>query len=138
VDGVDYHFMSVPDFEKLVSENGLLEWARVHRSNYYGTPAAPVREALAAGRVAILEIDLQGARQVRKLLPEAVQIFIAPPSWDELVRRLQGRGAETPEQMERRLATARKELAARSEFDHVVVNDTVDRACEELVKLMGL
>jgi guanylate kinase len=137
-DGVDYHFVATDDFESLINSGGLLEWAKVHNSDYYGTPAAPVQQAIAAGMVAVLEIDLQGARQSRKLLPSAVQIFIAPPSWDELVRRLAGRGSETTPQMQRRLETARTELAAEAEFDHVVVNDTVEAAVCELVKLMGL
>ena len=104
----------------------------------YGTPAAPVRAAVAAGRRVILEIDLQGARQVRERLPEARFVFLAPPSWDELSQRLVGRGTETPAQREQRLETARTELAAQAEFDHVVVNDDLGQAVDELVDLLGL
>jgi guanylate kinase len=138
LDGVDYQFVTVDQFKDLIENDGLLEWAKVHGTDYYGTPAAPVRDALRTGRTVVLEIDLQGARQIRKLLPEAEQIFIEPPSKDELIRRLENRGAETPEQMARRMRTAQIEMAAVSEFDKVVVNDDVEQAVAELVDLMGL
>ncbi|GAA4625118.1 MULTISPECIES: guanylate kinase [Cellulomonas] len=138
VDGVHYHFVSTERFEEMVAAGELLEWAVVHGRNRYGTPRGPVLERLAAGEPALLEIDLQGARQVRASMPEARFVFLAPPTWDELVRRLVGRGTEGPEERERRLASARVEMAAEPEFDHVVVNDDVHRATDELVGLMGL
>lgn len=138
VDGVHYHFVTGEKFDELLGSNGLLEWALVHGTDRYGTPRAPVEAALAEGLDVVLEIELQGARQVRESMPGARFVFIAPPSWDELVRRLEHRGTETLEQRESRLLTAEAELASQSEFDHVVVNDDVDRAVEELVGLMGL
>jgi guanylate kinase len=108
----------------------------VHKSARYGTPRGPVQEALAGGRLALLEIDLQGARQVRERMPEARFVFLAPPSWDELVRRLVGRGTEDEAERERRLGTAREELAAEPEFDATVVNVEIPAAAEELVELM--
>lgn len=136
VDGVHYHFVTVEAFERLISRGELLEWALVHGRNWYGTPRQPVLDALAAGRMALLEIDLQGARQIRQTLPEALFVFLAPPSWEELVDRLVGRGTEDEAERERRLATARVELAAQAEFDVTIVNDDVRRAAEELVSLM--
>lgn len=136
VDGVHYHFVSDEEFDRMVAEGQLLEWAVVHRAARYGTPRGPVDEVLAAGRPSMLEIDLQGARQVRATMPEAVFVFLKPPSWDELVRRLVGRGTETPEERERRLATARVELAAEPEFDVTIVNHEVHAAADELVALM--
>lgn len=136
VDGVHYHFVTAEQFDRLVDQGQMLEWAVVHGVNRYGTPRGPVDEALAAGRPALLEIDLQGARQVRETMPEAVFVFLKPPSWDELVRRLVGRGTETEEERERRLRTARQELAAESEFDVTIVNREVHLAVEELVALM--
>ena len=133
VDGVHYLFVSEEEFDALVAEDALLEWAVVHGVHRYGTPRAPVLAAVAAGRPALLEIDLQGARQVRAAWPEARFVFLAPPSWEELVRRLVGRGTESDEQRRRRLETARRELAAASEFDHVVVNGEVGQAVADLV-----
>ena len=138
VHGVHYWFVSEAEFDRMVGDDELLEWAVVHGRARYGTPRAPVEESLAAGRPALLEIDLQGARQVRAVMPEARFVFLAPPSWDELVRRLVGRGTESPEERERRLATARLELAAEPEFDAVVVNREIHAAAEELVALMLL
>lgn len=137
VDGVHYHFVTDERFEQMARSGDLLEWAVVHGRAKYGTPRAPVEEALAAGRPALLEIDLQGARQVRESMPEAFFVFLAPPSWDELVRRLVGRGTEDEAERAARLATARVELAAAEEFDVTVVNDDVRRAAEELVSWMG-
>ncbi|OLT53019.1 guanylate kinase [Cellulosimicrobium sp. CUA-896] len=137
-DGVHYLFVGPEEFARMVAEHELLEWAVVHGRNSYGTPRRAVEDQLAAGVPALLEIDLQGARQVRASMPEARFVFLAPPSWDELVRRLVGRGTEDAEERERRLATARIELAAESEFDHVIVNDEVHRATDELVRVMGL
>lgn len=136
VDGVHYHFVSDAEFDRMVAEDDLLEWAVVHKAARYGTPRRPVEEALAAGRPAMLEIDLQGARQVRRTMPEALFVFLAPPTWEELVRRLVGRGTETEEERERRLVTARDELAAEPEFDVTITNHEVRRAADELVALM--
>jgi guanylate kinase len=136
--GVHYWFVSPAEFDRMVAEDELLEWAVVHGQARYGTPRGPVDEALAAGRPALLEIDLQGARQVREAMPGALFCFLAPPSWEELVRRLVGRGTESEEERERRLATARLELAAESEFDVVIVNTEIHAAAEELVALMVL
>ncbi|WP_300681771.1 guanylate kinase [Nocardioides sp.] len=137
VDGVHYWFVSDDEFDRMIADDELLEWATVHKVARYGTPRKPVEAALAAGRPALLEIDLQGARQVRVSMPEARLVFLAPPSWDELVRRLVGRGTETEEERERRLETARHELAAEAEFDVTIVNREVHEAARELVALMG-
>jgi guanylate kinase len=136
VDGQHYHFVDDAQFERMRQGGELLEWAIVHGRAKYGTPRGPVDEALAAGRLALLEIDLQGARQVRERIPEALFVFLSPPSWDELVRRLVGRGTESEEEREARLATARHELEAQSEFDVTIVNDNVQRTSQELVSLM--
>ncbi len=133
-----YHFVSDAEFDELIATDALLEWATVHGVHRYGTPKAPVLAALAAGRDAILEIDLQGARQVRQSMPEARLVFLAPPSWDELVRRLSGRGTESETQRARRLVTAEAELAAQAEFDAVVVNVEVGQAVADLVRLLRL
>ena len=138
VHGVHYWFVSEEEFDRMIADGELLEWATVHEVARYGTPRRPVEEALAAGRPALLEIDLQGARQVRETMPGALFAFLAPPSWDELVRRLVGRGTETEEERERRLATARTELEAEQEFDVTIVNREVHAAAEELVALMKL
>jgi len=136
VEGVHYHFVDEAEFARMERDGELLESAVVHGRNHYGTPRRPVQEALAAHRMALLEIDLQGARQVRATMPEALFVFLAPPSWEELERRLVGRGTEDAEERARRLATARVELAAEKEFDETIVNDDVRRAAEELVSLM--
>lgn len=137
-DGVHYRFIDDAEFDALVERGDMLEWALVHGAHRYGTPRGPVAEALAQGRPALLEIDLAGARQVRESMPDALFVFIAPPSWDALVERLVGRGTEGATERERRLATARTEMAAADEFDVVVVNDTVERAAAELERLLGL
>jgi guanylate kinase len=136
VHGQHYWFVGDEEFDRMVAEGALLEWAVVHRRARYGTPRGPVEEALAAGRAALLEIDLQGARQVRETMPEALFVFLKPPSWEELVNRLVGRGTETEEERVRRLETAVEELAAEPEFDVTVVNTEVHAAGEELVALM--
>jgi len=136
VDGVHYAFVDEAEFARMERDGELLESAVVHGRNHYGTPRRPVEEALAAHRMALLEIDLQGARQVRASMPEALFVFLAPPSWAELERRLVGRGTEDAEERARRLDTARVELAAEQEFDETIVNDDVRRAAEELVSLM--
>jgi guanylate kinase len=138
VDGVHYRFVSDEEFDRMIAEGELLEWAVVHKAARYGTPRTPVLEALAADRSALLEIDLQGARQVRETMPQALFVFLLPPSWDELVRRLVGRGTEDEAERERRLATARTELAAEKEFDVTIVNREVNAAADELVTLMRL
>ncbi|WP_455955255.1 guanylate kinase [Actinomyces sp.] len=138
VNGVHYYFVSPEEFDSMIEGGEMLEWALVHGTNKYGTPRGPVDAALAAGEPVLLEIDLAGARQVRANRPDAQFIFLAPPSWEELERRLLGRGTEGPEERERRLATARVEMDAASEFDHVVINDDIDRAVRELAGLIGL
>ena len=136
VHGQHYLFVSDEEFDRMVEADELLEWAVVHRRARYGTPRTPVEEALAEGRPALLEIDLQGARQVRRTMPEALFVFLKPPSWEELVSRLVGRGTESPEERAARLETALVELAAEPEFDVTVVNTEIQRAGEELVALM--
>lgn len=138
VDGADYHFITEGEFDSLIADGQLLEWAVVHGVSRYGTPRRPVIEAADAGRTVILEIDLQGAEQVRHTLPEAKWIFLAPPSWDELVRRLVGRGTENEEQRERRLETAKRELERQADFDYVVINHEIDSTVTDLVALLGL
>lgn len=135
VEGVHYRFIDRQEFERMVAEGELLEWAEFS-GNLYGTPVGPVREMLATGRHVILEIELQGARQVRRSAPDALQVFLAPPSWEVLVERLEGRGTEDPEVIARRLATARVEMAAEGEFDRTVVNESVPVAAEEIVALL--
>jgi guanylate kinase len=135
-DGVHYHFVDDAEFKRMREAGDLLESAVVHGRASYGTPRQPVERALDEGRMALLEIDLQGARQVREAMPEAYFVFLAPPSWEELVRRLVGRGTEDAEEREARLATARRELAAAEEFDVTIVNDEVRHAAEQLVSLM--
>jgi guanylate kinase len=136
IDGVHYRFVTDDEFDATIADGGFLEWAVVHSGARYGTPAGPVEDALAHGRKALLEIDLQGARQVRERIPDALLVFLAPPSWEELVRRLVGRGSETDAEREVRLRTARTELAAEAEFDATVVNADVHQAAKELVNLM--
>jgi guanylate kinase len=138
MDGVHYHFRDEAAFDDLVTSGELLEWAVVHGRHRYGTLRRPVEEVLAQGRPALLEIDLQGARQVRDSMPGAFFVFLKPPSLDELVRRLVGRGTESSEERQRRLRTAEVEMAAEAEFDVSIVNDDVRRATDELVSWMGL
>jgi guanylate kinase len=137
VHGEHYWFVDDRAFEEMVARGELLEWAVVHGRARYGTPRAPVEQMLAAGRPALLEIDLQGARQVRTAMPDALFVFLKPPSWDELVNRLVGRGTESADERARRLQTAQEELAAESEFDATVVNREVQGAAEELIALMS-
>jgi guanylate kinase len=134
--GVQYLFVDDAEFDRLIAADELLEWAEFAGARY-GTPRQPVLEKLATGRSVLLEIDLQGARQVRQAMPEALLVFLAPPSWEELVRRLTGRGTESDEQVQRRLATAREELAAEAEFDTTIVNDSVEEAATRLLALLG-
>jgi guanylate kinase len=132
---VHYHFVDDAEFERMRAEGELLESAVVHGLASYGTPRKPVEQALAEGRMALLEIDLQGARQVRAAMPDALLVFLAPPSWEELVRRLTGRGTEPPEVIEHRLEVAREELAAEKEFDQTLVNTSVQDVVDRLLAL---
>ncbi len=138
IDGVHYFFLTEKEFDRLLAEGNMLEWAVVHGKHRYGTPRGPVEDALAHGKTVILEVDLDGARQIRSSMPQVRQIFIAPPSFDVLERRLRSRATETEEQIRRRLETARVELAAADEFDIVLVNDSVARATDELLHICGL
>jgi guanylate kinase len=131
-----YHYVDRATFAGMVERGEFLEYAE-YAGNCYGTPAAPVREALAAGRSSLLEIEVQGARQVRHAMPDALLVMLVPPSWEVLDGRLTGRGTEDPAVRERRLRVAREELSAVGEFDATVVNDDVQRAAEELLTLMG-
>lgn len=134
-EGVHYQFISADEFDGLVDNGGLLEWAEVH-GNRYGTPRARVEEQVRAGRQVILEIDPQGAFQIRDLMPEAVLVFVTTPSIEELYRRLVGRGSETEEQVAVRMRTAERELELVGKYDHVVINDDVARATDELVGII--
>lgn len=138
VDGIHYFFWSPEQFDDAVKDGDMLEWALVHGRNRYGTPRSAVEAARAEGRAVILEIDLEGARQVRSSMPDARFVFLAPPSWDVLVERLVGRGTESPEEQERRLETARVEMATEKEFDVTIVNDDLDEAVDALAREAGL
>ncbi|WP_395640968.1 guanylate kinase [Pseudolysinimonas sp.] len=138
IDGVHYFFVDDAEFDRKIAAGELLEWAVVHNSYRYGTPRPPIDVALEEGRSVLLEIDLQGARLVRAAMPEARLVFLLPPTWEELVRRLIGRGTESPAEQQRRLETARVELAAQDEFDFKVVNHDVSQAAQEVVDLMAV
>jgi guanylate kinase len=135
VDGREYHFVTDEVFDQMAGRGELLEWARF-AGKQYGTPKGPVAEHVAAGVPTLLEIDIEGARQVRRAIPDALLVFLAPPSWDELVRRLTGRGTESPEVIARRLALARIEIEAGTEFDITLVNTSVEDVCTQLVSLL--
>jgi guanylate kinase len=135
VDGVHYYFVDDERFDQLIAEDALLEWAEF-AGNRYGTPRQPVYDRLNQGIPVLLEIDLQGARQVRVSVPDALLVFLKPPSWEELVRRLVGRGTESKAVVERRLAVAREELAHEPEFDVTLVNTEITQVCKDLVALM--
>jgi len=135
---VHYYFVSDDEFDDMIEAGQFLEWATVHNSYRYGTPRPPIDEALAEGKRVLLEIDLQGARQVRETMPEARLVFLLPPTWEELVRRLIGRGTEDSTEQQRRLDTAKVELAAQDEFDFKVVNREVSAAALEVVELMAV
>jgi guanylate kinase len=130
-DGVDYHFLAEADFQRRADAGEFVEHA-TYSGRRYGTLRAELERRTAAGHPVVLEIELQGARQVRAALPEAVQVFIAPPSLDALRARLVGRGTDDPEQVDARLRAAQEELAAQGEFGHVVVNDRLEDAVDEL------
>lgn len=132
IDGVHYYFKSADEFARLVDEDGFLEWAR-YAENCYGTPRKSVEEHLARGEQVVLEIDVQGAFQVRERFPEAHLVFIEPPSMEELERRLRSRGTETDEVVQARLAAAKLELSRKMEYDIRFVNDNIDQATAELV-----
>ncbi|MGQ0572654.1 MAG: guanylate kinase [Pseudonocardia sp.] len=137
VDGVDYHFVGDAGFDALLASGALLEWAEIHGGlQRSGTLRAPVEEALDAGRPVLVEVDLQGARAVKAAVPEALTVFLEPPSFDELARRLRGRGTESDADFARRLDTARCEMAARSEFDVALVNDDLRAVVGRLVELL--
>lgn len=135
-DGVDYFFISEEEFDRRITANEFLEWAEF-AGNKYGTPANKVLEKISAGVNVILEIEIAGARQVRKSSPQAQLIFIAPPSWEELVKRLEGRGTDSQERRAERMMLAQEEMAAQSEFDVVIVNDQLDRVILQLLSLAG-
>lgn len=135
-DGVQYYFLSKADFEEKIAQNAFLEHAR-YVDNYYGTLEAPVNEKLDEGYDVILEIEVQGAMQVHKKRPDAVMVFIAPPSFEELAARLRGRGTEDEEKVRKRLETAREELKQQDRFDYVVVNDEIDRAVDEIKDILA-
>jgi guanylate kinase len=134
-DGVDYYFHGEADFRRMIAAGELLEWAEVH-GNFYGTPRRNLEKAVARGQYLILDIDVQGSRQVRRIVPEAVSIFVLPPSGVELVRRLAGRGSEETAVRERRLRAARDEIAAASEFDYVIVNQDVDASVDAVEDIL--
>ena len=137
VDGVDYYFVSPEAFKQRIAAGEMLEWADIHGGlQRSGTPAEPVREALSAGRPVLVEVDLEGARNVKALMPGAVTVFLAPPSWEVLVDRLTGRGTEPQEVIDRRLDTAREELSHQEEFDHVVINSDLDSAVSEISAIL--
>lgn len=136
IEGVHYFFLTHQEFDAMIAAGDMLEYAEVHGSNKYGTPRKPVVAALERGENVILEIDIQGARQVKAAMKDAITIFIAPPSWDELVKRLAGRDTETAEDQAIRLETAKVELASQGEFDFTVINDDVARCATEVVELM--
>ncbi|WP_211698794.1 guanylate kinase [Mycobacterium spongiae] len=137
IDGIDYYFVTPTRFQELIDQGELLEWAEIHGGLHRsGTLAEPVRAAMAAGVPVLVEVDLAGARAVKKAMPEAITVFVAPPSWADLKVRLIGRGTETEEVIQRRLDTARMELAAQDDFDEVVVNRRLESACAELVSLL--
>lgn len=136
VDGVHYHFVTNDQFENLIAEGRMLEWAKVHGANYYGTMRAELERAEAEDKHLLLEIDLQGARQVAKLMPNAIQIFIHPPSFEELERRLRSRATETESQIQTRLETARMELASAGEFQYQVINENLEQCALEILSLV--
>ena len=138
INGEHYYFVSDAEFDEMIARGEFLEWATVHNASRYGTPRPPIDAALAAGKSVLLEIDLQGARAVRKEMPEALLVFLLPPSWEELVRRLVGRGTEDAAEQARRLETAKVEMRAQDEFDIKVVNREVGQAAAEVVELLAV
>lgn len=135
IDGVSYYFLSDEQFDEMIASGEMLEYAVVHGKHKYGTPRGPVEAAISEGKKVLLEIDIQGARQVKKAMPSAITVFLTPPSWQVLVERLRGRATESEPEQQTRLATAKLELAAQSEFDHVIENDEVAKCAEKVVNL---
>ncbi len=138
IDGEHYYFVSDAQFDDMIARGEFLEWATVHNASRYGTPRPPIDAALADGKSVLLEIDLQGARAVRREMPEALLVFLLPPSWEELVRRLVGRGTEDGAEQARRLETAKVEMRSQDEFDVKVVNREVGQAAAEVVELLAV
>lgn len=137
VDGRDYFYVTREEFQEKIDAGEMLEWADIHGGlQRSGTPAGPVRDALSEGRPVLVEVDIVGARNVARMMPEANTVFLAPPSWGVLVDRLVGRGTEPQDVIDRRLKTAKAELAAKDEFDVVVVNDDIDRAVAEITEIL--
>ncbi len=134
--GEHYHYVDRDTFARMIESDEFLEYAE-YAGNFYGTPGAPVRQALAAGRSTLLEIELQGARQIRAAMPDSLLVMLVPPSWEVLDGRLSDRGTEDPGARERRMRVAREELDAAGEFDATVVNDDLQRAAQELISLMS-
>ncbi len=135
VDGVHYNFMTVPQFEETIENKGFVEWAKVH-SNYYGTPIAPIREHMDSGADVLLEIDVQGALQVRDIFPNAKLVFIAPPSLEVLEQRLRDRATDSEEQIIKRMKNARGEMEVSDRYDEVIVNDDLEKAVNELAAVL--
>ncbi len=135
-DGLSYRFINHEQFEELIRSDELLEHAE-YVGNYYGTPKAPVLEHIGSGNDIILDIDVQGCKQVKKAMPEAVTIFIVPPSLEELERRLRSRGTDSEEKMQKRLERAITELGEKDTYDYVVVNDSVEKAAQEILEIMA-
>jgi len=137
IEGKHYFFLEKKNFQEIIDKEGFLEWASFS-NNFYGTPKNIVKEKIEQGTNVILEIELEGARQIRKSFPEALQIFLAPPNLSELEKRIRGRGTETEESITARLAIANIELLAKKEFDAVVINEDIEKAFIEIEGLMGL
>lgn len=135
-DGVEYHFVSKERFEEMIHNAELLEWAQVHGDHYYGTPRSEIARAEANGQNLVLEIDLQGARQIADRVDDQVQVFLLPPGWEELERRLRGRATETESEIQTRLETARGEIAAAGEFDYQIVNESVSETARQIIELV--
>ena len=136
-EGVHYFFLDKKNFQEIIDSEGFLEWASFS-NNFYGTPKKLVKEKIEKGTNVLLEIELEGARQIRKSFPEALQIFLAPPNLSELEKRIRGRGTETEDSIRDRLAIANKELIAKKEFDAVIINEDIEKAFKEIEDLMGL
>ena len=134
-EGVTYYFKTKDEFREMIANNQVLEWAE-YVGNYYGTPRKPVEDALSRGLDVILEIEVQGAMQIKKNFPDAVLTFIAPPSYEELEKRLRGRGTETEEQILSRLETAKGELALMGEYDYIIVNDEIEQASRDIITVL--
>ena len=137
INGVDYHFVDRSSFEQLIADSQLLEWATVHGDHYYGTLLNELTKAAAEDRHLLLEIDLQGARQVMERVPESTSIFVQPPSWEVMESRLRARATETEAQIQTRLISARAEIAAAKEFDYEVINDDLAQTGRDILKIVS-